>query len=331
MIYSADEESIQLAVEQLKLGHCIGFPTETVYGLAGDGLNEAAIAQVFDIKQRPSFDPLIFHISEQQDLYVLASEVPDDARKLIDAFWPGPMTLILPKQPDIPDLATSGLPTVAIRCPEHEVAQKVLTLFGGPIVAPSANRFGRISPTTAHAVREELGERLEFILDGGPCGRGIESTIIDCSSDSPKIARLGSLAKEDVEKIVGPVEIVSSNGPPSAPGMLKSHYAPKTTMYLAKDPFQSQMLATSNHVYIVLKNTGIPHQNVLELSGGEDLMEAARRLFALMREADVRKCQSIIAFPVPEDGLGRAINDRLVKAASGSVQWRNASWVLSRS
>jgi len=315
-------------MEVLQAGECVGLPTETVYGLAADGLNPEAVSKIFEIKERPNFDPLIYHLADNMDLSLVASEVPDVARKLTEKFWPGPLTLVLPKQLIVPDIATSGLNTVAVRCPDHDVAQELLKAFGNPLTAPSANKFGRISPTTAHAVYEELGDTVSMILDGGPCRRGIESTIVDCTGENLKLARPGSLALEEIEGVTGPLEVLPHDGPPSAPGMLKSHYAPRTTMYLSRDPFQPSMLAAGNHGYLLLTNTGTPSPDALELSSRGELAEAGMRLFGAMRELDTRSYQSIIAFPVPNEGMGLAINDRIEKASSGHVMWRDGNWIL---
>ncbi|MEM1157639.1 MAG: L-threonylcarbamoyladenylate synthase [Verrucomicrobiota bacterium] len=328
MIEAVTAESLAKAVKALQAGECIGLPTETVYGLAADGLNPEAVAKIFQIKQRPSFDPLIYHLAADMELSTVASDIPEEAQQLVKTFWPGPLTLVLPKQLTVPDVATSGLPTVAARCPDHDAAQTLLQAYGKPLAAPSANRFGRISPTTAQAVQEELGESITLILDGGSCRRGIESTIIDCTGETVKLARPGSLALEEIEQITGPLEVLSHDGPPSAPGMLKSHYAPRTVLYLSRETYQPGMRAGGNHGYLVLTNTGHPARDVLELSGSGDLVEAGVRLFGAMRELDARNYQSIIAFPVPDHGMGRAINDRLQKAASGYVVWREGNWIL---
>jgi L-threonylcarbamoyladenylate synthase len=328
VIQTATTETISKAVAMLRAGECIGLPTETVYGLAADGFNAEAVARIFEIKQRPTFDPLIYHIAEGVDVDLVASDVPEVARKLMDRFWPGPLTLILSKQLIVPDVATSGLDTVAVRCPDHDVAQTLLKEFEGPLTAPSANKFGRISPTTAQAVDEELGDAVSMILDGGPCRRGIESTIVDCSGEILKLARPGAVDRELLEAVAGPLEVLSHDGPPTAPGMLKSHYAPRTTMYLSRDPFHPGMLTAGGHGYLALSQNGPPSRDLLELSSRGDLVEAGARLFGAMRELDARKYKSIIAFPVLNHGIGLAINDRLEKASSGKVVWRDGNWIL---
>jgi len=326
VIVEPNSENIAKAVEVLRSGECIGFPTETVYGLAADGLNPEAVTRIFEIKQRPSFDPLILHLADPDQLNEVVSDVTPLARQLADAFWPGALTLILPRQECVPDVVTSGLDTVAVRCPEHPVAREILQAFGGPLAAPSANRFGRISPTTPQAVEAELGDAVALIVDGGPCQRGLESTIVDCTESSPRIARQGAISQEEIEAVVGPVETMRQDGPPSAPGMLQNHYAPRTVLYLSDSPYHPEMAARTEHGYLVLQLHGPPQRTVLELSSTGNLPEAGQRLFSLMREADARGYRSIIAFPIPDQGLGRAINDRLEKASSGTVSWREGEW-----
>jgi len=322
-------ENVHRAVHLLKAGECIGLPTETVYGLAADALNPEAVAKIFSIKERPSFDPLIVHLADAGQVDQVATEVDSRSRALMEAFWPGPLTILLPRRKVLPDLVTSGLPTVAVRCPGHPVAQGILQAFGGPLAAPSANKFGRISPTTPQAVLEELGDQVEMILDGGPCSRGIESTIVDASRGPLGLLRAGAVTVEDLEKVVGRVESVKHHGPPTAPGLLKSHYAPRTTLYVSEAPFEPGMIEAGGHGYLILSNPGMPSRDVLELSSSGNLQEAAARLFMLMREADMRGYKSIIAFRLPENGLGRAINDRLEKASSGAIIWREGEWWVS--
>ncbi|MGF1679167.1 MAG: L-threonylcarbamoyladenylate synthase [Candidatus Methylacidiphilales bacterium] len=328
MIVTPDNATLEQAADLLRQGKCVGIPTETVYGLAGDGLNPEALARIFEIKQRPHFDPLILHVPSGYDIETLVTDVPEAARKLMAAFWPGALTLVLPKRPDVPDLATSGLPSVGVRCPDHTVAQELLRIFADVLAAPSANRFGRISPTTAHAVREELGDAVPLILDGGPCQRGIESTIIDCTEGRLRLARPGSLEVEEIESVVGPIERTRRDGPPNAPGMLKNHYAPRTTLYLSHSPFEPEMTRLEGYGFILMREGGIPHRSVFELSSRGNLIEAGARLFQLMREADARNLRCLIAFPVPDTGIGAAINDRLKRASSGSVVWRQGEWIM---
>lgn len=329
-IFEPTESNIAAALELLDRGECVGLPTETVYGLAADGFNPDALARIFEIKRRPFFDPLILHIADPERLGDVAAEVSPIAAECVKRFWPGPLTLLLPKRDVVPDIATSGLPTVAVRCPEHPLARRVLAARRTPLAAPSANRFGRISPTTAVAVHMELGDEVTIILDGGPCLRGLESTILDCTGEVPRIARPGALERERIEAVTGPLEVMVNQGPPTAPGMLKSHYAPRTTLYLSRDSWQPGMakLAGNRHVYLLLKHGGSPQRDVIELASDGSMITAGAALFASMRRADERRPQSIIAFLVSPEGLGLAINDRLKKASSGWVTWRNGDWTL---
>jgi L-threonylcarbamoyladenylate synthase len=219
-------EAISRAVELLRQGQVIGLPTETVYGLAGDGLNPTALARIFEVKQRPLFDPLILHFADMAGAFDLAEQIPIAARELAQRFWPGPLTLVLRKRDIVPDLATSGLPHVALRVPAHPVAQAVLRAFGGPLAAPSANRFGRISPTDAQAVQSELRDTVPLILDGGPCAVGLESTVLFISEHRPVLLRAGGISLEEIESVVGPVQRAAPvDERPQAPGQLKHHYA----------------------------------------------------------------------------------------------------------
>lgn len=314
------------AVEALRGGHCIGLPTETVYGLAADGLDPVAVARIFSIKQRPAFDPLILHVAEPSGVGVVARDIPPVARRLMERFWPGPLTLVLPRTPVVPDLVTSGMDTVAVRCPAHPVARRVLELFGGPLAAPSANPFGRLSPTTAEAVEVELGHALALVLDGGPCGHGIESTIVDCSEETPALLRHGAIPLEEIESTIGPLLVATDGEKIKAPGLLAHHYAPRTPLWLmgeTADPQRdlgpgSALLRWSGEVPAGM--TG----RVLTPSG--DPVEAAARLFGLLRELDGAGVRRIIAEPVPTAGLGRAIADRLGKASAGSIRWTDGAW-----
>jgi len=314
----ASAAAISRAVRLLHEGQVIGLPTETVYGLAADGLNPAALARIFEVKQRPLFDPLILHVADPEAAWALTVHVPETARRLADRFWPGPLTLILPKKEIVPDLATSGLPHVALRVPAHPVAQALLRAFGGPLAAPSANRFGRISPTDAAAVRAELGEGVPLILDGGPCAVGVESTVLDLSGHGPVLLRAGGLALEELETLVGPIERarpVDEN--PAGPGQLKSHYAPRKSLRIVESSAQipdepaAAWLAFGAHA----KHSSFP--GVVEnLSPTGDLREAAVHFFrSLRRLDDDPRVQIIYATPLPAHGLGLAMNERLGRAA----------------
>jgi L-threonylcarbamoyladenylate synthase len=304
-------------------GGLTAFPTETVYGLGGNALDARAVARIFEAKGRPTFDPLIVHVAEPAWLSRVAGSVPDAARRLIDCFWPGPLTLILPKAADVPDLVTAGLPTVGVRMPAHPLALALLRQCGVPIAAPSANLFGEVSPTTARHVVEQLGTRIDYILDGGPCGIGLESTIIDLSGERPRLLRPGGLALERIEEMLGPVAVgelpSDATDRPLAPGMLARHYAPRTPMVVLA---HGAPLPQASRVGLLafVPESALERFSVVEvLSPRGDLAEAAANLFAAMRRLDALALDLIVARPVPNTGLGRAINDRLIRASHGAT------------
>jgi L-threonylcarbamoyladenylate synthase len=311
-------KSIKSAKEFLEGGELVAIPTETVYGLAGNALNKKSVLAIFEAKQRPSFDPLIVHTDsiEKIDRFVLT--FPEKARRLAEKFWPGPLTLLLPKTSLIPDLVTSGLDQVAIRIPDHPLTLELLGELAFPLAAPSANPFGYISPTTAQHVDQQLGEKIPYILDGGECGVGIESTIIGFVEDLPVVYRLGGLAIEEIEAVVGPVTTMPhSSSNPKAPGMLKSHYAPRKPFFLAdRKGFSIENSGESSYLLFDTLVEGVDdkYQRLLCKSG--DLQEAAHNLFAWLRELDRLPGKQIWAENVPDIGLGRAINDRLRRAAA---------------
>jgi L-threonylcarbamoyladenylate synthase len=303
----------------LREGEVIGLPTETVYGLAADGLNPAGLARIFEVKQRPLFDPLILHLAEADAAFRLAERVPATADILAERFWPGPLTLVLRKRDFVPDLATSGLPNVALRVPVHPVAQALLRAFGGPLAAPSANRFGRISPTDAAAVRTELGAAVPLILDGGPCAVGLESTVIDLSGEKPVLLRAGGVPLEEIEALIGAVERATPvEDRPSAPGQLKHHYAPRKPLRLAARPNEIPAQADIGLLLFGRPSWAEKAPWVLEnLSPTGDLREAAANFFRALRSLDENPEVSMLyAVPLPAQGLGRAINERLERAAT---------------
>jgi L-threonylcarbamoyladenylate synthase len=310
-------DALAQAVELLHRGQVIGLPTETVYGLAGDGLNPAALARIFEVKQRPLFDPLILHFVDADSAFLLAARVPDAARELARLFWPGPLTLVLPKEEVVPDLATSGLPNVALRVPVHPVAQALLRAFARPLAAPSANRFGRISPTDAEAVRAELGAAVPLILDGGPCPVGVESTVIDLSGDKPVLLRAGGLSLEQIEAVAGPVERAQAvDARPLAPGQLKHHYAPRKPLHLVRDA--EEIPARADAGWLAYGPLPAAFTGVMKnLSPRGDLAEAAANFFRFLRALDDNpQVEEIYATPLPARGLGAAMNERLERAAS---------------
>jgi L-threonylcarbamoyladenylate synthase len=309
---------IERAKFYLETNKLVGIPTETVYGLAGNALNEKSVLSIFETKNRPSFDPLIVHTDTIERAGDFVSEFPAKALSLAKAFWPGPLTLLLPKKHSISDLVTSGLDHVAIRIPNHPLTLDLLRALDFPLAAPSANPFGYISPTTAAHVNQQLGDKIPYILDGGECGVGIESTIIGFVEGEPVVYRLGGLAIEAIEEIVGKVRTMPhSSSNPKAPGMLKSHYAPRKPFFLATG--ENIMRDNSGETSYLLFDKyldGIDrlHQKLLSPAG--DLREAAHNLFACLRELDGVPGKQIWAGSVPEFGLGRAINDRLRRAAA---------------
>jgi L-threonylcarbamoyladenylate synthase len=306
-------------VELLREGQVIGLPTETVYGLAADALNPAALARIFEVKQRPLFDPLIVHLAEAAGAWKLATAVPEIAHRLAARFWPGPLTLVLPKKDFVPDLATSGLPNVALRVPAHPVAQALLRAFDGPLAAPSANRFGRISPTDAQAVWSELGDAVPLILDGGPCGIGLESTVLDLSGASPVLLRAGGVPVEELEALVGPLERARPvDDKPAGPGQMKHHYAPRKPLRLVRTVAEIPADAEPGWLAFDKQPAVRDFLGVVEnLSSSGDLREAAARFFcALRRLDDDPRVTAIYAIPLPDHGLGLAINERLTRAAS---------------
>jgi L-threonylcarbamoyladenylate synthase len=305
------------AADVLRAGGLVALPTETVYGLGADANNSTAVARVFDAKQRPAFDPLIVHLSSLSQWMTVATDLPPQAALLAERFWPGPLTLVLPKQPHISDLVTAGLPTVAVRVPRHPLMHAVLEQARCPIAAPSANRFGRLSPTRPEHVRDQLGDAIDLILDGGPCPVGVESTIVRPDADGATILRLGGLPLEEIETIAGPVRMASTESPtaPEAPGMLPQHYAPQTPVELAAvastPPAEVRWgLLTLSPIEM----SGYEAVEVLSVEG--DLVEAAAQFFAALHRLDSLGLDRIVAVPLPEQGLGRAMNDRLRRAAA---------------
>ena len=313
-------QAIRQAAEIIRQGGIVAFPTETVYGLGANGYNPLAVARVFEVKRRPSFDPLILHVADPSDVEKLVKGIPSDAKKLIERFWPGPLTVVLLKEENIPDIVTAGLPTIAIRMPNHPMAQSLIKESKCPIAAPSANPFGYLSPTTAAHVREQLGDQVDLILDGGPCPVGVESTIVSFSENKPRLLRPGGVSLEEIETIIGKVEISSIRDKPSAPGMLSRHYAPRTPIVL---DWREESLDSYKGRRIGLlafrepdKSLNFNHIEVLSKKG--DLREAAASLFAAIRRLDALSLDLILAETVPEIGLGRAIMDRL-RRASGVI------------
>lgn len=308
-------DDVARAAELLRRGDIVAIPTETVYGLAANAFDEAAVLKVFEAKQRPSFDPLIVHIARREDVARVVKELPPGAEAMMDAFWPGPLTLVLPKQDIVPDLVTSGLDTVGIRMPSHPLAQELLRSLDFPLAAPSANPFGYVSPTTAQHVADQLGDRIPYILDGGPCSVGIESTIIGWEDDRWVLYRPGGIAVERIEEVIGRVALAVKKVLPAAPGMLESHYAPRKPVYVGDVTTLLQQHAGGRTGVISFRKEYSGHHCEV-LSPNSDLSEAARHLFSALRTLDGSDVDVILAERFPEEGLGRAINDRLRRASA---------------
>ncbi len=312
-------EDVFEAVNLLYNEEIVAIPTETVYGLAGNVYSEKAINKIYRLKNRPSTNPLIVHIGSKDQLYDIASEVPQVAEKLADEFWPGPLTILLKKNKNIPDIVTGGKNTVAVRIPNHPTALKLLSLLSFPLAAPSANPFSYISPTSASHVANYFNDSLSMVLDGGICKSGIESTIIGFEDEAPVIYRLGSTTIEAIEKVIGTVKIKNfAKANPEAPGMLTKHYAPGTKTVLVQNLEESIEQYKGKKIGLLVFNTmnwkeGVFHQEVLSLKGS--LQEAAANLYACLHRLDDLNLDIIIAEKLPDYDFGIAINDRLSRAA----------------
>lgn len=307
------------AADLLKSGEVVGIPTETVYGLAANIYSEKAIRKVFEIKQRPLDNPLIVHVASIDQMEGLTKDVPEKAYKLAGAFWPGPLTLLLPKSINVPGLVTAGKPNVAIRMPGLGLTRELIANAGVPIAAPSANPFGRISPTTAEHVDKYFPE-LTMVLDGGPCRSGIESTIIGFDGEEPIVYRLGSLSLDEIEEKVGKVQLRNKKEvAPDAPGMLSRHYSPKTPTVLCENIADELENRTEAKIGAIVLQNEIQNQDVVQavLSPDGDLKEAAQKLYATMHDMDQAGLDVILIERMPETGLGVSINDRLQRAAQG--------------
>ncbi|GCD77165.1 threonylcarbamoyl-AMP synthase [Thermaurantimonas aggregans] len=312
---------IQKAAALLQAGEVIGMPTETVYGLAGNALNAQAVAKIFAIKKRPTFDPLIVHIFDLSQIELLSkSSLSESFYVLANRFWPGPLTLVVEKSDAVPDIVTSGLSTVGIRMPAHPMAQQLLRLCNLPLAAPSANPFGYISPVTAEHVARQLGDQVPYILDGGRCQIGLESTIVDCTVTPARILRKGGISVEKIAEALGyqPDVLSHSTDNPKAPGMLSSHYAPRKKLILTDQKSVFSYYHNKNNIAFLRYRTPIkqhPIQRILSPNGSD--AEAAANLFYFLRELDeMSEIDLIVAEKAPDKGLGPAINDRLQRAAT---------------
>jgi L-threonylcarbamoyladenylate synthase len=316
MIIPVDEASLNSAAEAIRRGELVAFPTETVYGLGANALDDRAVARVFEAKGRPIFNPLIVHVGSADEAAALGS-FNAMARNLARAFWPGPLTLVVSRAPGCPVslLASAGLQSLALRVPAHPVAARLIEAAGCPIVAPSANPSGRLSPTTAQDVMAGLGGRVDLVLDGGQCRLGLESTIVSCLSEIPELLRPGAVTREDIEHVTGrPLTTGRPAGRPSAPGQLASHYAPRAALRL------NAAKAEPGEALLAFGAVVAPHEGpTRNLSPSGDLNEAAANLFRMLNELDQTGVAAIAVMPVPAHGLGEAINDRLERAAAPRV------------
>lgn len=317
-------QNINAGAELIRNGELVAFATETVYGLGANALDPEAVAQIFEVKQRPHFDPLIVHISSVNQLDKLTFGLSKQAEKLAEQFWPGPLTLVLPKKNIVPDLVTSGLDSVAIRIPAHPIARQLLEAVELPIAAPSANKFGCLSPTHAEHVAEQLGSEIKLILDGGACSVGVESTVVQCLGELPVLLRPGGISLEELESCIGRVRLAeiedhAEANSPLSPGMLPKHYAPRTRLFIVnnRDEVPAKGLNGLLSLYPLeetcLKGCQFSAQEILSPTG--DLKVAAGRLFTALRNLDAAGIDNIIALRMPEKGLGRTINNRLERAA----------------
>lgn len=311
VLWGFDPEAIREASGIIRRGGLVVFPTETVYGLGADAFNGMAVARIFEVKGRPRFDPLIVHVGWPEELRRLCLRVDERAWRLVERFWPGPLTLVLPKRPEVPDIVTAGLKTVAVRMPSHPVALALIRESKTPVAAPSANTFGRLSPTRVEHVLGDLGEKVDLILDGGPCPIGVESTIV-ALEDGPRLLRPGGIPVEEIEEITGPLLRGGESPRPQAPGSLPSHYSPHTPLVILEEGMELPQGRIGLLAFREPREG--PYAAVEVLSPQGDLREAASRLFEALHRLDTSGLDLILAEPVPEEGLGRAIMDRLRKA-----------------
>lgn len=329
-IVEPSEAGLAKASEILAAGGLVAFPTETVYGLGGNAWDPRALARIFEAKGRPVFDPLIVHVAgiaaldDVADLGALAPEARTAAGSLMDAFWPGPLTLILPKRPRVPALATSGLPTVAVRLPSHPVARALIERSTGAVAAPSANPFGYLSPTRAEHVAAQLGDRVDLIVDGGRCPVGVESTVVDVTGPVPLVLRPGGLSLERLRSVVPGIDVLDRTDPePKAPGQLANHYAPRRALRLVLPGGLAEVRPEGRAAALVFDAVGRDRMGdaarrfaaVRVLSESGDPVEAAANLFDLLHELDAGDYNELWAERIPDEGIGRAVNDRLYKAS----------------
>jgi L-threonylcarbamoyladenylate synthase len=313
---ASDAAALQEAARRIRAGELVAFPTETVYGLGANALDARAVARVFAVKRRPAFDPLIVHVEDLAGLGRVAIDVPAEARALAERFWPGPLTLVLCKRPELPDLVTSGLATVGVRVPDHAAARALIAAAGVPLAAPSANPFGYVSPTTAAHVADQLGDDVALILDGGPCRVGLESTVLTLLDGDARILRPGGVTREELEQALGrPVALAPSTDRPQAPGQLTRHYATRTPLVIQS----AAALLPPGARAGLLARTAAPQGRfaaIETLAPDGDVRTAAAHLFAALRRLDSAGLDLLVAEPWDEEGLGGAIMDRLRRCAA---------------
>lgn len=295
-------DDVDAALAVLRGGGLVAIPTETVYGLAADASNEEAVRSIFAAKGRPVDHPLIVHVASSMQLGDWASEIPPSAVVLAESCWPGPLTVIVPRARHVLDVVTGGRDTVGVRVPAHPLTTELLTRFGGGLAAPSANRFGHVSPTTAQHVIDDLGDSVDLVLDGGSCPIGVESTIVDCTADPVQILRPGGITEEQIRRLLG--SLAAASGPSRTSGMLAAHYAPRCRVLLAESPEEARNLARRKGAAVI---------------GSDDPVEYAQHLYEWLRAADERGAATVVALLPPAAGLGHAVRDRLLKASGGRV------------
>jgi L-threonylcarbamoyladenylate synthase len=319
----ASQLDIENALQALRDGEVVAFPTETVYGLGANAQHAEAVRRIFELKQRPLTHPLIVHLDQTRYLHRWAAEVSAAAERLADAFWPGPLTLVLPRAANVLDIVTGGQPTVAVRVPSHPLAQQLLNAFGGGIAAPSANRYGRISATRPEHVREEFGDAVRVVLDGGESKIGLESTIIDCSGATPRLLRLGSITLSQLRKIVPELEVGAAGDAPRVPGSSSSHYAPATPLEIVPageiDYVAGKLSATGQRIAVLAMRLPLrTFERVTWINAGTRQEAYAHNLYANLRSLDSAGCARILVQDVPATESWAAVRDRLARAAAAA-------------
>ncbi|HZF16605.1 MAG TPA: L-threonylcarbamoyladenylate synthase [Steroidobacteraceae bacterium] len=322
-IVRASQTEIEAAVEELRAGELVAFPTETVYGLGANASNPAAVRKIFEAKGRPASHPVIVHLDSARYLHRWVSEVPEAALRLAERFWPGPLTLVMPRGPNVHDVVTGGQSTIAIRVPAHPMAQQLLTAFGGGIAAPSANRYGRLSPTRPEHVREELGGAVKIVLDGGECSIGIESTIVMCLDGRVRLLRPGGVTLAQLRTVVGEVDVGAAADSPRVPGSTPAHYAPLTPLEIVPiedlETTVANLAATGFKASVLAMRPPLrAHRNATWINAGKKLETYAHNLYSHLRTLDKIGAHRILVQQVPADDRWDAVRDRLTRAAASS-------------